>query len=288
MSTRLFAHKWLIALLFLALTAAACSDDDNSGGGGMLRGDAGGDGDAAASADAGAQDVYNPCDEGKGYCDGQCVDILASEQNCGACGATCFSWNAECVEGTCICDDENFSYCDGFCVDTQTDTANCGTCGNVCAEGSACYEGDCLTGLEQADMKIRKVVEETNKVRSTETDCGEYGVLPPADPLTHNPYLGEAAQAHSEDMATNNFHAHEGSDGSSPADRVDRTDFQGSYVGENVAMGYETAEAVVQAWVDSDGHCNNLMNPDATLIGVGYAYDDNADGHTRWTQDFGK
>ncbi|OIQ40563.1 MAG: hypothetical protein BM563_02445 [Bacteroidetes bacterium MedPE-SWsnd-G1] len=39
-------------------------------------------------------------------------------------------------------------------------------------------------------------------------------------------------------------------------------------VGENVAYGYSSAEAVVKAWIKSDGHRQNIENPNFTDFGI--------------------
>lgn len=277
MTARNVLMRYGSALLVLLFVLAGCGDDDNDQTGI----------NNAAMVDAGQQDTYNPCGQGQSYCDETCIDTTSDPNNCGGCGVTCPSWNSQCIDSRCVCDNESYSYCNGFCIDTQYDPQNCGGCGIVCEEGSSCDKGECLTGLEQATKIAKEVLNETNKARSTSTNCGEHGTFPPAEPLAYNRYLQQAAQAHSEDMAANNFHAHEGSDGSDFVTRVERTDFQGNPVGENVAMGYKTAKEVVDGWVSSPGHCKNIMNPDATLLGVGYATDENAEGETRWTQVFG-
>lgn len=41
------------------------------------------------------------------------------------------------------------------------------------------------------------------------------------------------------------------------------------HVGENIAMGYPTAEAVMDGWMNSDGHRKNILNSDFTKIGIG-------------------
>jgi uncharacterized protein YkwD len=73
--------------------------------------------------------------------------------------------------------------------------------------------------------------------------------------------------------------------GDDPWERIDSTEFSGQAVGENIAMGYGSAASVVQGWMDSDGHCSNIMNADATLMGVGY-FAGGSYGHY-WTQNFG-
>ena len=61
------------------------------------------------------------------------------------------------------------------------------------------------------------------------------------------------------------------------------TSFGISYraAGENIAMGYSTPEAVINAWMNSSGHRANILNANYTTIGVGYVADGNY-----WTQEF--
>ncbi|MGB0716207.1 MAG: CAP domain-containing protein [Phycisphaerae bacterium] len=120
-----------------------------------------------------------------------------------------------------------------------------------------------------------------NNARSTATDCGSRGTFPAASPLTMEGALTCAARIHSLDMATNNFFDHTNLSGESPGDRVDQTGYSWSTWGENIALGQITPEQVVNAWLDSDGHCANIMNASFTQIGIGYS-----EGNY-WTQVFG-
>lgn len=54
--------------------------------------------------------------------------------------------------------------------------------------------------------------------------------------------------------------------------------------GENIAWGQKSPEAVMQAWMNSDGHRANILNPKFTKIGVGHYQD--ANGTNYWTQLF--
>ncbi|MGM0401773.1 MAG: CAP domain-containing protein, partial [Chloroflexota bacterium] len=103
-------------------------------------------------------------------------------------------------------------------------------------------------------------------------------------PLETSPALMDAARAHSEDMACNDFLDHIGSDGSDPGERISRAGYHWWTYGENVAGGYSTPEDVVNGWMDSDDHRANILNPDYCHIGVGYAYEANATFGHYWTQ----
>lgn len=128
---------------------------------------------------------------------------------------------------------------------------------------------------------IEEVVVLTNSYRS------QYGL----QPLTLNIDLSESAQVHSEDMALGDFFSHTGSNGTRVSDRTTLAGYESSYVGENIAAGYITAEEVVRGWMNSPGHRENILNANYTEMGVGYHYLAADTGeinyNTYWTQDFG-
>jgi len=55
--------------------------------------------------------------------------------------------------------------------------------------------------------------------------------------------------------------------------------------GENIAYGYQTPSAVVQAWLNSSGHRANIENSSYRATGVGAAAA--ANGYIYWSQEFG-
>jgi uncharacterized protein YkwD len=107
-------------------------------------------------------------------------------------------------------------------------------------------------------------------------------------PLVMNPLLRQAAQAHSEDMLDNNFFSHTGSNGSSHGQRISATGYRAATTGENIAAGRSTADATMNQWMNSSGHCRNLMSADFTEIGVGHANGSGARYRDYWTQKFGR
>ncbi|MEO1559704.1 MAG: CAP domain-containing protein, partial [Cyanobacteria bacterium J06632_19] len=128
---------------------------------------------------------------------------------------------------------------------------------------------------------VDEVVALTNSHRS------EHGL----QPLTLNGDLSESAQLHSEDMAVNDFFSHTGSNGTRVSDRTKSAGYELSYVGQNIAAGYITAEEVVRGWINSPPHSENLLNPNFQEIGVGYYNLANDTGiinyNNYWAQDFG-
>jgi uncharacterized protein YkwD len=102
--------------------------------------------------------------------------------------------------------------------------------------------------------------------------------------LTVDSRLAAAAQAHSADMAANEYFSHTGRNGSDVGDRVDAAGYRWSNVGENIAKGQPTPAAVMQAWMNSSGHRANILNCRFRNIGIGLAYDGRS---PVWTQNFG-
>jgi len=88
--------------------------------------------------------------------------------------------------------------------------------------------------------------------------------------------LQAAARIHSADMACNGFVSHTGSDGSGVRDRVERQGYDWSWIGENIYCTSDTSSGAPQRifdwWMNSAPHQANLMSPNYTQIGVGYAY----------------
>ncbi|MBU7593420.1 SCP-like extracellular protein [Metabacillus halosaccharovorans] len=93
--------------------------------------------------------------------------------------------------------------------------------------------------------------------------------------------LSGVAQKKSEDMRQNNYFSHTSPTYGSPFDMM--RDFGVTYktAGENIAQGQRSAQEVVQAWMNSEGHRKNILSKDFTHIGIGY----DSNGH-HWTQMF--
>lgn len=138
----------------------------------------------------------------------------------------------------------------------------------------------CEVEQYQADM-LRKV----NAARASARSCGSEQFAP-AEPLTYNCPIEGAAEHHSNDMASNNFFSHTGSDGLRVGARVTATGYEWSVVGENIAAGYDDVDTVVQAWLDSPGHCRNIMEPRFSQFAVRRVDTNTADYDNYWTQVF--
>uniref|UniRef100_M4C5U0 SCP domain-containing protein n=1 Tax=Hyaloperonospora arabidopsidis (strain Emoy2) TaxID=559515 RepID=M4C5U0_HYAAE len=106
-------------------------------------------------------------------------------------------------------------------------------------------------------------------------------------PLCQNKKLQAAAKRHSNDMAKHDFMDHNGTDGSSVSRRITEAGYKWEAVAENVAAGQEDVESVMQAWMKSEGHRKNILDPSYTMFGTACTYNKSTTMEYYWTQDFG-
>lgn len=88
-------------------------------------------------------------------------------------------------------------------------------------------------------------------------------------PVVYDARLSEAAQSHAEDMVENDYLSHTGLDGSTPADRALEVGYDYAFIAENIAQGYYTEEDVLEAWMNSPGHADNILDDRAEDFGLG-------------------
>ena len=93
--------------------------------------------------------------------------------------------------------------------------------------------------------------------------------------------LSKVARDKSKDMQTKNYFSHTSPTYGSPFDMMKAYGVSYQSAGENIAMGQRSPQEVVQAWMNSQGHRENIMNPNFTHIGVGHVTAGNY-----WTQMF--
>ncbi len=120
------------------------------------------------------------------------------------------------------------------------------------------------------------ILSEINRYRLEGAPCSSGGKLP----ISWDSALEKAALYHSVDMAINNHFSHTGTDGSHFSTRIRDAGFLGFPRGENIAMGYTTPESVVNGWINSPGHCRNIMEPTITHIGYAWAKQTHSKYHT--------
>lgn len=90
-------------------------------------------------------------------------------------------------------------------------------------------------------------------------------------PLVRDSLLDQAAQLKAEDMAANGYFAHWSPDGVSPWHWFEEAGYRYKHAGENLAVHFTDSDAVVDAWLDSPTHRENIMDEKFTEIGIGTA-----------------
>jgi uncharacterized protein YkwD len=123
-----------------------------------------------------------------------------------------------------------------------------------------------------------------NQARANNRTCGST-FYASASPLAWNSKLFNAAAGHSADMAANNYFAHDSLDGRKFSQRVTAAGYNWKTTGENIAAGQSTAQAVMDGWLKSPGHCANIMKPSYTEIGVACVKGSSSSYKTYWTMD---
>lgn len=143
-------------------------------------------------------------------------------------------------------------------------------------------DGAPLPAADDAAL-LDHVLERLNAIRAQGGRCGATD-FPPSPPLARSPMLDQAARTHAGDMARNSFLAHTGSDGSNPGERVSRTGYHWEAVAENIASGQTSADDIAATWLESPGHCENLLDAKYTETGIGYALNPGDGRDIYWVQ----
>ena len=109
----------------------------------------------------------------------------------------------------------------------------------------------------------------------------------------HVPELSAAARAHSCDLASHHMISHVSSDGRTLGQRLPARTPALLWPSESIAAGTADPAEVIALWMDEppEGwHRRNLLDPQQTLVGLGYCYspDDPSGNHHYWTMDIAR
>lgn len=139
----------------------------------------------------------------------------------------------------------------------------------------AVQKNEAPAGSPAISPTIQELIASHNQVRAREG----------LEPLKVNPKLMEAAWLHARDMAAHKKLTHEGTNGSTSSQRVEKQGYQFRATGENIALGQTTVAMVMESWMNSPHHRRNILG-DFTEIGAARVED--AEGRPYWTVDFGR
>lgn len=112
-----------------------------------------------------------------------------------------------------------------------------------------------------ANIPVQELLSLTNQKRA------ENGLAP----LNLDPQLSAAAEGKLADMFAQNYWAHIAPNGTTPWYFIKNSGYEYVYAGENLARGYDSASAVVNAWMDSPTHRDNLLSSNYSDIGFAVA-----------------
>ena len=164
------------------------------------------------------------------------------------------------------------------------------------APSSPLFDGDTSYNLGNTSQNVidqcmsendKQMLTQVNTARSQPRNCGSENYQATAA-LSWHCTLEDVAFAHSQDMGDYNFFSHTGSDGLTVGDRVRNAGYDWSAIGENIAAGQQTIDTVMAAWLDSPGHCANIMRSVYTEFGAANHSVDGSDNPIYWTQVFAR
>ena len=162
------------------------------------------------------------------------------------------------------------------------------------------YDAPAISAAQKQEF-----LDAVNDARAVGRTCGKYGYMDAVPPLKWDDRLYRAAYEHSNDIAINGYTAHTGSGkkedwtaqvldlnrGSTAKERILNNGLNlsgSSYAyGENVSAGRNTTEEVVRDWLQSEGHCKNIMEPRFKMLGMAYVENDESQWKIYWTQTLG-
>ncbi len=86
-------------------------------------------------------------------------------------------------------------------------------------------------------------------------------------PLTYNVTLSQAAALKAQDMFAHDYWAHTSPEGKTPWDFIQQAGYSYTVAGENLAKNFSTSQGVVDAWMASPTHRDNIIKPSYRDIG---------------------
>jgi uncharacterized protein YkwD len=118
--------------------------------------------------------------------------------------------------------------------------------------------------------------------------CNEARIVAGVATLQADQRLQPVAQGHAEAMARDAYLDHVDRQGRGVGERLMAAGFIYRWAGENISAGKDNIVDVFHWWMTSDGHRANILKPEYTLTGAGYAFvqNDARQFHHYWVQVF--
>ncbi len=150
-------------------------------------------------------------------------------------------------------------------------------------------------------QQIKRYVDAVNQIRAEGRRCGEAGYFRAAAPLRWSDALYRSSYEHSRDMWRSRVFGHRGSHGASDwtakvqhlghgssfKERIENNGYtKWRRIAENIESGAHSVDEVMQHWMQSAGHCKNIMNPEFEVFGMARVGRNGSKHDYYWTQDF--
>ena len=142
-----------------------------------------------------------------------------------------------------------------------------------------------LPNVDDAAAVAHRALNLVNEARGRGHRCGNRS-WPTANPVRLSAKLSEIARQHALDMAQHHYFDHQDLSGRSPAARVKAAGYRDRRIAENIAYGTLSTEDAIAGWLDSPGHCENLMDPRFKEMGIAFAPAGGDHGELYWVQLF--
>lgn len=129
------------------------------------------------------------------------------------------------------------------------------------------------TDKVETNLNNELILKLVNDVRTKGCDCknketNQIDRMPPVPILTWSNELALVAKSHSYDMDKKNYFSHTNLEGATFGQRLTLAGYTYQTAAENIAMGQKTENEVVNAWLNSYGHCKNIMKAGVKEMGV--------------------
>ena len=127
------------------------------------------------------------------------------------------------------------------------------------------YSFSFITFARPGVLGVASDISASDIIKYTNQDRGQNGV----GTLVENSALDQAAIAKANDMFAQNYWAHISPAGKTPWEFIKSANYNYSAAGENLARDFDRSPQVVEAWMNSPSHKENLLSDKFTEIGVG-------------------
>jgi uncharacterized protein YkwD len=151
------------------------------------------------------------------------------------------------------------------------------------SDATASLSADTTCGLSGFQQEI---IERINAARAASRMCGDTLYQAPP-PLGWNDKLYAAAVGHATDMGSQNYFSHTSLDGRTFSQRITNAGYTWNTAGENIAAGQTSIDEVMKDWLQSPGHCANIMKSAYTEVGAACVKNAASTYKEYWAMEFG-